>query len=51
MSDTEFAPHEVMENHRGKWVQLEAVEKRVAALREEIENLRTAAVPEKQASE
>jgi hypothetical protein len=30
--DTEFAPDELMENHRGTWVRLDVAQKRIADL-------------------
>lgn len=38
--DTPFAPHDLMENHRGTWVRLDAAEKRIAELTAANEQLR-----------
>lgn len=39
-TDTPFAPSDLMENHRGTWVRLDAVEKRIAELTAANEQLR-----------
>lgn len=38
--DIPFAPSDLMENHRGTWVRLDAVEKRIAELTAANEQLR-----------